>query len=110
MPTSQNVERVSPHGRLREGSVVAGIVVACVLGASGDDLERVPVEMEWVFPCVVVVQDDVDNVSFLEDESVRVGPVYRWVAGRRPGREHRVQGRDFWHHVCNAIEEGAVAG
>ena len=66
-------EGVATHGNGGEGLVAD--VVTCIVGGAGNGLEVVPMQVEGVLACVLVVEDDVDDVAFGEDEGVSVGTV-----------------------------------
>lgn len=57
------------------GEGLVGDVFACFFFAPHYGLEGVAVEMEGVFAGVGVVEDDVDNLAFFEDEGVAVSAV-----------------------------------
>jgi len=69
-------ESVPPHRRGRELGMVARVIESSICFRSPDDLEVVPVQMEWVFASIVVVQDDLNDLALFKDESVRVSTVY----------------------------------
>ena len=56
-------------------------------------------EMERVFAGIIIVEHDVDDVVFLEDESVAVFSVDGGILGFFAGREGGVEGWDFGHAV-----------
>lgn len=64
---------VAPHGDFGEGFVIDE--VAGVLGGADDCLEGVAVEVEGMTAGVIVVEDDFDDLVFLENESVGVDAV-----------------------------------
>ena len=67
-----------------------GIEMTNVLLAPSDQLELVPVEVERVRPCVVIVQNDINDIALVELEAVRVLPVYSDVCGGWSGGQRRV--------------------
>ena len=99
-------EGVPPHGHLRHG-LVSDIVTAVVVGA-GDGLELVAVQVEWVAACVVVIEDDFDNVVFLKDVRIGVDGVDGSVIGIRAGAEGCVKRGDFGSDVGYVVEGGTV--
>lgn len=104
VPHGSDHEGVSAHGHGWEGFVAD--VVAAVVVAAGDGLEGVTVEVEGVSACVVVVDDDVDDVVFLQDEGVGVGAVDVGVGCRLAGCEGCVEGGDLGGDVGDVVEEG----
>ena len=55
---------------------------------------------------IVVVEDELDDVPFLEDYRVGVDAVYLGVGGRRTGRQNRVKRGHLWSNVRDVVEEG----
>lgn len=80
-------QRVAAYGHSGEGRVTGSIVNAGVLGGAHENLEVVSVKMERMFSRVVVVQNDVHGLAFLQDEGVRVGAVDYRIDGRVAGRQ-----------------------
>jgi hypothetical protein len=94
--------------RYRGGcSSIIRIVEACVVVATGYDLERVAVEMEGVFSRVVIVEDDFYDFVLCEDEGVCVAAVDGGVGCVGAGGEDGVEGGDFGADVGYIVEEGA---
>ena len=60
-----------------------------------------------MFSWVEVVEDDVDDFVFFEDETVRVGAVDQGIGGEVAGGEDGVEGGDFGGGVGDVVEEGA---
>lgn len=98
-------EGIAAHGDGGE-SAVAGVGAGGVVGAD-EGLEGVAVEVEGVFAGVGVVEDDVDDLVFGEDEGVGVYAVDGGVVGGGAGGEGGVEGWDFGLHVGYIVEEGA---
>lgn len=76
-------ERVSAHWSLVEVGIrhIRVGKVTSVIVRAPDGLESVSVEMEGVLASVAVVHDNLDNLAFLQDETVRVGAVDQDVLG-----------------------------
>ena len=70
-------------------------------------MERVAVEVERVFPRVVIVEDDFDDFVVCEDELIRVCTVDEGVSGVGASGEDGVEGGDFRGGVGLVVEEGA---
>ena len=98
-------EGVAAHGDGGEGFVAD--VVAGEFVRAGDGLEGVAVEVEGVFAGVFVVEDDVDDLVFGEDEGVGVGAVDGGVGGGGAGAHYCEEGGDFGADVGYVVEEGA---
>lgn len=64
-------------------------------------------QVEGVFACVCVVEDDVDYVAAVEDEGVGVGAVDGGVGGCEAGGEGGEEGGNFGANVGYVVEEGA---
>lgn len=69
-----NHQSVSSHRDSRElcHGGVACVEVTCTIGAAGNDLKIVTVQMERMLSRVVIVQDNVHNLIFVKDVSVGV--------------------------------------
>lgn len=61
--------------------MVVGIVVTCVFIAASDDLKIMTMKMERMLSRVVVVQDKVDDIAFIQDEGVGIVAIYSGVCG-----------------------------
>jgi hypothetical protein len=88
-----------------EVGVVAGLVVACVFGATRDGLEDVAVEVEGVTAGVVVVDDYFDDLVLLENEWVGVFAVDGGIVGVCAAGEGSVKSGDLGSDVGDIIEE-----
>lgn len=97
---------VSSHGHFRKG-FVADVETSCFLG-SNDCLETVAVEMEWVFAFIIVIDDNLHNIAFLENEGVGVDAVNLCIGGRKTGRHDGVKRRNLWTDIRDVVEEGTV--
>lgn len=103
---------VSAHrdrGKIRVRDVGVGEEAGVFLGAI-HGLEVVPVQVEGVFACVVVVDDDLDDLPLGEHKRVRIGAVHGYVCSQLAGAEGCVQGRYFGGFVGDVVEEGTVTG
>lgn len=65
--------------------MVVGVEGPCIVGTPVNELEIASVEVEWVFPIISVVQDNVNHVVCLQNIGKTVRPVY--------GRVRPVYGR-----------------
>lgn len=99
-------EGIAAHGHARERVVVG--IVACVFVGADNGLEVVAVEMERVFAGIVAVEDDFDNLVFLENEGVGVAPVDGNISCGVTCGQSSVEGRNFWRYVCFIVEEGTI--
>ena len=86
--------------------MVVRVVVSSVFFRSPDDLEVVSVKMERMFPGVIIVQDDLHNLTMLKDESVSVTAVYYGIRSSISGGEDGVKGRNFGRDIGDVVEEG----
>lgn len=59
--------------------MVVRVIVPSIVFRSPDDLEVVSVKVERMLPGVVVVQDNLNYLALLEDESMSVAAVYHGV-------------------------------
>ena len=81
-----HLEDVAAHRRFGEGDVV-GEGALLVLRA-GDGLECVTVQMEGVLARIFAVEDDLDDLVFLQHQSIGVGPIDAGVSGHIAGGEY----------------------
>lgn len=86
---------------------IARVGAGCLL-RSGDGLKGVAVEVEWMFAFIIVVEDDLNDFTFLEDEGVRVGAIDLAVGGQRTGRHDRVKCRNLRANIRDVVEEGTI--
>ena len=100
-----NKNGIPLHRHFGKGCVID--IVASVVGRADDSLEDVAVEMEGMTAGVEVVEDDFDDLVFLEDEGVGVGAVDGGVGGGDAGGEGAVEGGDFGPDVGDVVEESA---
>lgn len=82
--------------------------MAHVVVAAGQDLEGMTVQMEGMFAGVVIVDDYVYDVSFLKNEGIRIGTVYRRIHRRPSCAERTIERGDFGCNICDFVEECAV--
>lgn len=59
-----------------------------------------------MFAFVIVVEDNLNDFTFLEDEGVRVGAVDLAVGGQRSGRHDRVKCRHLGANIRYVVEKG----
>lgn len=64
-------------------------------------------QVERVLACVVVVNDNLDDLAFLQYERARVGPVDLGRGGEIARAEYGVECGNFGGLVGDVIEEGA---
>lgn len=69
-------ERISAHWLCREDRLVETAVKAAIWLCPPDCLEFVSVQMEWMLAGIVIVEDDLDDVSLIQDERVGVVAVH----------------------------------
>ena len=55
---------------------------------------------------IIVVDNDLNDFTFLEEESIRVHSVYLTVYGERTRRHDRVECRHLWANIRDVVEEG----
>jgi hypothetical protein len=55
--------------------MISRIKVTCILIAAVDDLKCMAVQMERVFPFVIVVQNNIDNAILVQNMRICVGTV-----------------------------------
>ena len=72
------------------------------------ELEIMPVQMEWMLPCVVVVDDNLDNLLVGQDEGVCIDSVYSWVCSEVTCAKGSVERGNFRVHISDIVEEGVV--
>ena len=99
---------ISTHrdiGRIRSS---IWIIVTSIILAAVHDLEIVPVQMEWVLPRVVVVDNDLDDRHVGQDMGECVDSVHSWVSSKVTCAEGSVQGGDFRTHIGETAEESVV--
>ena len=99
-------DRVAPHGDRGKSFVVD--IYPGFRCAADDGLERVSVKMERVFARVGVVQDDFDDLAFVEDERVGRFSVDGCIGGRGAGGEGGEQGWDLGADVSDVVKPGVV--
>lgn len=73
--TRSNGNSVSPHRSIRISRMISRIKVTCILIAAVDDLKCMAVQMERVFPFVIVVQNNIDNAILVQNMRICVGTV-----------------------------------
>lgn len=66
------------------------------------------VEVEGMLPIVIIIQDNVNNIVFLEDIRKTVRPVYGRVRCGRPGGQNGIESRNLGHDVGFVIEKGTA--
>lgn len=81
-------ESVSPHGCGWERNIVG--IEACIIFRTSNGLESVSVEMERVLPAIIVIENDIHDLIFLEDERMLVFAIDLWISGKIPGSENCV--------------------
>lgn len=85
--------------------MIVRVIVPSVFFGSPDDLEVVSMEMERMLPSVIVVQDNLYNLTLLKNESVSITAVYRGIRSSISGSEHGIQSRDLGCDICDVVEE-----
>lgn len=96
MPVRSDHDGVSPHWNPRDGSRnIRGVKWASLLLGSDDRLEIMAVKVEWMLAGIVVVQDDLDDIVFLQYEGMYVDAIDCRVFGSRPHRQCRVERGDL---------------
>jgi hypothetical protein len=65
--------------------LVAGIEMSRIIGAAGDNLETVAVEVKRVFSCVAVVQDNINNFTLFENKGMGVSTIDSRISGSWAG-------------------------
>jgi hypothetical protein len=55
-----------------------------------------PMQMEWMFACIGVVKNNLDNVSFLENERIGVDTIRNWVGRVFAQSESSKQAWNLW--------------
>ena len=100
---------VSPHRDSREvsHSDIACVVVTGTVGAAGDDLEIVTVQMERMLSRVVVVQDNVHNLIFVKDESIGVRAINAYIGSICSSGKDGIQSWNLWSDVRDIVKERA---
>lgn len=73
-----------------------------------DDLEIMPVQMERVFPIVVVIDYYLNDRQVGENVGDGIDSVHCWIGGEVTCAEDSVQCGDFGGHIGNIVEEGVV--
>jgi len=63
-------------------------------------------EMKWMLPGVIVVQDNLYNLTLLKDESMGITAVYRGIRSSISGSEDGIQGRNLGCDICDVVEKG----
>lgn len=102
-------DRVPTHGDGRKlGGGDVGVLErpSFVFGAP-DRLKMVPVQMEGVFAGVEVVDNDLDNLTTLEDKWVCVLAIDSGISRQVPGGQRGVQCRYFGSSIRDIVEESA---
>jgi hypothetical protein len=56
-----------------------------IIGAAGYNLETVAVEVKRVFSCVVVVQDNINNLTLFEDKGIGASTIDSRISGSWAG-------------------------
>ena len=98
-------EGVPSHGH--GGERLLSHILARILSGASSGLESVAMEMEGMFACVIVVEDDFYNVVVLQDVGVGVDAVDGGVIGKVAGGKSGVECRDFRADVSYVVEECA---
>ena len=62
--------------------------------------------MERMLAGVVVVQDDLYNLTLLKNKRVGIAAVDRRIRSCVSSGKDRVQGRDLWCDISDVVEEG----
>jgi hypothetical protein len=65
--------------------LVAGSKMSHFIGATSDNLETVAMEVEGVFSCVVVVQDNINNLTLCQYRGIGVSALDSWISGSWAG-------------------------
>lgn len=97
-------DSVPSHGHLWKRRI-AGVEAGSLL-RSGNSLESVAVEVEWMSAWIIVVEDDLNNFALFKDKRIRVGSVDLAVGGQRTGRHDRVQCRYLGANKRDVVEKG----
>lgn len=101
-------DSVPPHGDGRK----AGSCDIRVLEGPGlffgapNRLEIMAVKMEWMFPGIQVIHNNLYNLTALEDKGVCVFAVNRGVGCQIPGTQRRVQCGNLGSGIRDVVEEG----
>lgn len=100
-----NQESVSSHGRRGRLSGVGRIVGPSMWVGTHDGLESVTVKMEGVFPRVIAIEDEFNDIVFLKDERVGAAAVDGGVVGGLTSRHEGIQGGNLWTDIGGIVEE-----
>ena len=98
-------EGVAAHGYFWKCRVTD--IVPCVVIGTCDGLEGVAVEMERMFAWVGIVEDDVNDLAFGEDECVGVDAINGGICCGVTGGKGGIESRNFRFDVGYVVEEGA---
>lgn len=99
-------ESIPSHRRSWELGMVVRVVVPSILFRSPDDLEVVSMKMERMLPGVIIIQDDLYDLTVLKDESVCIATIDYGIRSSIPGGKDGVQSRDLWCDIGDVVEEG----
>lgn len=98
-------ESVSSHRRPGRLSGVGRIVGPSIWVGTRDCLESVTVKVEGVFPGVIAIEDEFDDIVFLENKRVGATAVDGDVVGGLTSRHEGIQGGDLWTDIGGIVEE-----
>lgn len=99
-------EGVAAHWNLRDGLIVGK--VASRFGGPYNSLEGVAVKVEGVFAGIIVVQDDFDSLSLLENKGIGVVAIDHGIGGEIRRSKGCVERRNLWRNVRHIVEEGTA--
>ena len=89
--------------------MIVGVKGSCIVGTPVNELEVASMEVKGVFSIVIIVQDNVNHVVFLEDIGKTVRSVYGRVRCGRPSGPNRIEGGNLGHHIGFVIEKGTAS-
>lgn len=103
---------VSAHGYFGQHHRSVGegfrVEIARLFLTTEDSLEHVAVQVERMFPWVLIVEYNFDDAIVLEDEGVRVGSIDAGIACEFASTKSCVESGDFRGDIGDTTEEGIV--
>jgi hypothetical protein len=101
-------EGVSAHRDGGEFGMVVRIEEAGIWLGSPDDLEVMTMQVERVLACIIIVEDNLDNLTMFKDEGVGIPSVDCSIRCSLASGKDGIQCWNLWCNVCYVVEEGTV--
>ena len=63
------------------------------------------VQMEWMLSGIIVVENNLNYIVFLQDVSISIVAIDGGISGLGSRSQNAVERRYYWRCVCNVVEE-----